>query len=77
LNRPGLALAFLEGRWEQVQTLRVDGAGDFIGQRVAVRRPALSDVEAALVRYAVEALDGVFIVNRLYDHHKGLISKRA
>jgi len=79
LNRPGLALAFIGGRWETVQTLRVEpsAAGDFITERVTVERPALSDVEAALVRYAVEALNGAFIVNRLYNHHKGLISKRT
>jgi len=60
LNRPGLALAFIGGRWETVQTLRVgpNAAGDFITERVAVRRPTLDAVEAALVRYAVEALDG-------------------
>lgn len=79
LNRPGLALAFLGGRWETIQTLRVEpnAAADFITKRMAVERPALNAVEAALVRYALAELDGAFIVNRLYDHHKGLISKRA
>lgn len=79
LNRPGLALAFLGGRWERIQTLRVgqNTAADFITDRVTVKRPTLRAVEAALVSYAVVHLDGAFIVNRLYDHHKGLISKRA
>ena len=78
LNRPGLALTFVDGRWEQVQTLRVepDTVGDFITERVTAKRPALNEVEAALVRYAVEELDGAFIVNRLYERHGGLISKR-
>ncbi|MDY6877356.1 MAG: FtsK/SpoIIIE domain-containing protein [Chloroflexota bacterium] len=79
LNRPGLALVFLGGRWETVQTLRVgqDAAADFITERVTVKRPALSEVEAALVRYAVDELEGAFITNRLYEYHRGLISKRA
>jgi len=79
LNRPGLALAFIGGRWETIQTLRVEpnAAADFIEERVAARRPALNEVEVALVSYAVQGLGGRFIVNRLYDHHKGLISKRA
>ena len=76
LNRPGLALAFLDGRWDKVQTLRVDQVDGFIEERVAVKRPALSGVETALVRYAMEALGGAFIVNRLYEQHQGLISKR-
>jgi hypothetical protein len=55
--------------------------GDFISERVAVERPSadqsiLSDVEQALVRYAVEELDGAFKVNRLYDVLGDRISKR-
>ena len=76
LNRPGLALAFLDGRWEQIQTLRVDQAAGFIENRVAVKRPALNDVEADLVRYAIEELDGRFIINRLAPAFQGDISRR-
>jgi hypothetical protein len=55
--------------------------GDFISERVAVERPSadqsiLSDVEQALVRYAVEELDGAFTIGRLYEKFKGEVSKR-
>jgi hypothetical protein len=55
--------------------------GDFISEQVAVEAPAedssvLSDVERALVRYAVEELGGAFTINRLYEQFKGEISKR-
>ncbi len=79
LSRPGLALTFVERRWETVQTLRVDEetVQVFIGEHVAVERPALSEIETALVRYAMEELGGAFIVNKLYEAHRGTISKRA
>jgi hypothetical protein len=78
LNRPGLALTFVGRRWEKVQTLRVDEetVGAFITDHVAVERPALSEIETALVRYAVEELGGAFIINQLYEAHKGQISYR-
>jgi DNA segregation ATPase FtsK/SpoIIIE-like protein len=83
LTRPGQALTFIEGAWRKVQVLRVepDAVGDFISEQVVVERPAedqsvLSDVEQALVRYAVEELDGAFKVNRLYDVLGDRISKR-
>jgi DNA segregation ATPase FtsK/SpoIIIE-like protein len=74
LTRPGQALTFIEGAWRKVQVLRVepDAVGDFISEQVTVERPAadqsiLSDVERALVRYAVEELSGAFKVGRLYE----------
>ena len=76
LNRPGLALTFVDGRWAKVQTLEAGAASDFISERVAVDRPALTDVEQALVRYAVRELDGAFKINQLYQAHKGQISQR-
>jgi hypothetical protein len=36
----------------------------------------LDGVEADLVRYAVECLDGAFIINQLYEVFKGEISRR-
>nr|HID14538.1 hypothetical protein [Anaerolineae bacterium] len=61
-----------------MQTLRVepDAVDEFVTDHVTVR-PVLSEVEAGLVRTAVKVLGGAFIINRLYEEHKGLISKRA
>jgi hypothetical protein len=77
LDRPGLALAFVGRRWQTVQTLRVDGriTRAIVGEVTAPARPALSDVEAGLVRYAVRELDGAFIINKLYAEFRGRISK--
>jgi hypothetical protein len=55
--------------------------GKFISEQVVVERPAddsavLSEIEQALVRYAVEELDGAFTINRLYERYQGDISKR-
>jgi hypothetical protein len=77
LDRPGLALAFLDGRWRTVQTLRAEPGlvRPFVAGHVAVERPALGEVEAELVVYAIEELDGAFIINTLYEAFKGQISK--
>jgi len=75
LNRPGLALTFIGGQWQQVQTLCVDL--EAVAGVAAPVRPALSEVEVALVAHALQELGGAFIVNRLYDAHRGEISKRA
>ncbi len=78
LRRKGLALSFLDGRWQRVQTPLVDVDHlPNLGGIAPPPRPALSDDEAALVRYAVEALDGAFIINRLYEARVSGISKRA
>jgi hypothetical protein len=79
LTRPGQALTFIGGRWEVVQVLRVEPGtiGEAVTSRVAVNPPVLSEVEAALVQYAVKELEGAFTINRLYEAHKGQISKRA
>ena len=78
LDRPGLALSFLGGRWRTVQTLRVDADGGDLAEGMAVPpTPALSELEAALVCYAVEDLDGAFIIGRLYDQFGEQVSKRA
>jgi DNA segregation ATPase FtsK/SpoIIIE-like protein len=73
LNRPGLALAFVDGQWQTVQTLRVASeAVQALVDDVAVPQlPTLSGVEADLVLYAVKCLDGAFIINHLYEVYKG------
>jgi hypothetical protein len=78
LNRPGLALTFTGGQWQTVQTLRVEleAAQALVGQLAAPQLPVLDDVEADLVRYAVERLDGAFIINQLYEVFSDRISKR-
>jgi len=80
LTRPGQALTFLGGEWRKVQVLRVDpdSVGVFISEQIAVERPAvLSEIERALVQTAIEDLDGAFTIGRLYEMHKGDISKYA
>ena len=79
LNRPGLAYAYLAGHWRTVQTLLVDDdAGENLAERAAVpQAPALSEIETALVGYAVEHLAGAFIIGRLYAQFAGQVSKRA
>jgi hypothetical protein len=78
LGRPGLALAFLDGEWQTMQTLWVEPetARDLVDRVAAPQLPALDDVEADLVRYAVEHLDGAFIINQLYEVFGDRISKR-
>jgi hypothetical protein len=78
LDRPGLALAFVDSKWQTVQTLRVmpEMVHTLVGRVTVPQLPALGDVEADLVRYAVDRLDGAFIVNHLYEAHRGEISKR-
>jgi hypothetical protein len=78
LDRPGLALAFVGGEWQTVQTLRVDRemVRGLVGQATACERPALGDVETDMVRYAVQNLGGAFVVNQLYEQFAGQISKR-
>lgn len=82
LDRPGLALTFVKdeqgvGRWERVQTLRVtpQAIQDLVGQS-AVPRPPLSETEADLVLYALERLEGAFVVNRLDEAFRGRVSRR-
>jgi len=77
LDRPGLALAFLDGRWQTMQTLRVDLQSSELAERTAIpATPVLEEIEWALVRYAVEKLDGCFIINRLAEQFAGKVSRR-
>jgi hypothetical protein len=79
LGRPGLALTYIDQRWREVQVLR---AGDeALTELVSVDEenelgPALSEVEVAMVRHAVEELDGAFTVGKLYDAMSERISHR-
>jgi hypothetical protein len=76
LRRPGLALTFVADRWRRVQILRGD-LGDLIDVGQQSSEPILGETEAALVRYALQELDGAFTIGRLYDAHAGEISKHA
>jgi len=77
LDRPGLALAFLDGKWQTMQTLRVDAEASGLAERVSVPpTPALEPLHAAMVRYALEDLGGAFIIGRLYEQFGAQISKR-
>ena len=82
LDRKGLALAFLDGRWQKIQTLFVDtdddsGTGAELADLVsAPQAPALEAIEVDLVTFALDDLGGCFIINRLYDQFGAQISKR-
>jgi len=80
LDREGLALTFLYGRWQKVQTLFVDtddGDGGELAERVSVPpTPALEQIERDLVEFAIHILDGCFIIGRLAEEFAGKISKR-
>ena len=68
LTRPGLALTNAGGRWRKVQCAYVpdDCIGDW-ATVTATARPALSEMERALVRYAVDHLGGAFTISKLYN----------
>jgi len=77
LDRPGLALAFLDGKWQTVQTLRVEPESSGLAESVsAPPTPALEPLYAAMVRYALDELGGAFIIGRLYEQFGAQISKR-
>ena len=77
LDRPGLALTYLRGKWVTAQTLLADDSGAELAERVsAPPPPALEQVEMALVRYALDELSGAFIIGRLYEQFGAQISKR-
>jgi DNA segregation ATPase FtsK/SpoIIIE-like protein len=78
LSRPGLALTFIKGQWERVQTLRVtQRMVQTLVERVsAPPQPVLGELAEAMVRYALEELGGAFIIGRMYERFRGQISKR-
>jgi len=67
IKRTGLALTNAGGQWRKVQTAYVpdEATGEWVS--LAPTGPVLSDVERALVRYAVEELGGAFVTDRLYN----------
>jgi energy-coupling factor transporter ATP-binding protein EcfA2 len=77
LTRPGQAITNAGGRWQRVQTVYVPD--EQLGDWLPFVQPAsiLSEQERALVRYALEELDGAFIINRLYEAGVSGVSKRA
>ena len=77
IKRTGLTLTNAGGKWRKVQAAYVPD--EAVGEWVTVTPsagPVLSDVERALVAYAVEELNGAFTVGRLYEAHVDDISKR-
>jgi hypothetical protein len=79
LDRPGLAMSYISGQWRRVQSLLFDQSvieelSDPVTEPEQTQ--ALGEVEAALVRYALEELDGAFTVGKLYEAHKDDISRR-
>jgi len=78
LGRPGLALTYIGQRWREVQVLRTgdDALAELVTEAESPEEPALTEVETALVRYAVEELDGAFTVGKLYDAMSERISHR-
>jgi hypothetical protein len=67
LARVGQCLTNAGGGWRKAQAVYVpeDALGEWLD--VADARPVLTEVEAALVRYAIKELDGAFVTDRLYE----------
>ena len=79
LPRPGLALTYIAGRWRRVQVLWMEEeiiAGLTSARAEAVSSNPLSEIEAQMVQYAEDELEGSFAVGGLYDEFKGEISKK-
>jgi hypothetical protein len=78
LDRPGLALAFLDGQWQRIQTLYAgDVAQDALGRVMPPSPHVLDELEADLVRYALDELDGAFTIGRLYEAFGDRVSKHS
>ena len=75
---PGRAMIFQDG-WQQVQTFYVprERVTQLLGSQVRAPRPTLNEDEAALVRHALQELDGNFIINKLYTALGAHISSGA
>jgi len=67
IKRRGLCLTNAGGKWRKVQAAYVpdDQVGEWV--TVAPVAPVLSDIERALVDYAIEELDGAFVTDKLYN----------
>jgi hypothetical protein len=78
LDHPGLALAFLDGAWRRIQTLRAepDVVRTLVDRASAPDPEILAPIEQDLVRFALEELEGAFLINHLYEAFKGKISRR-
>ncbi|MEA3309651.1 MAG: FtsK/SpoIIIE domain-containing protein [Chloroflexota bacterium] len=77
LSVPGRALIFQNG-WQTVQTLYVDReqVTQLLTAHVQAPRPTLNADETTLVQYALNELNGDFVIGKLYAALKGEVSKR-
>jgi hypothetical protein len=75
LDRPGLALAYIGGCWRRVQVLHAGDVGELV-EIEAQAGPVLGEIEAALVRHALEELGGAFTIGKLYEALGDRISRR-
>jgi hypothetical protein len=77
LSRIGQCLTNAGGRWRKVQAAHIpDGAlGEWVGAPNG--GAVLDDVEAALVRFALDELGGAFTISELYTAFKGEVSQYA
>lgn len=76
LDRAGLALSYLHGRWENIQTLYADPETSLIAEQLAAQEKVFSELEKAMIVTAVTELKNAFSINGLYTRYKGQISKR-
>jgi hypothetical protein len=78
LDRPGLALAFLDGQWQRIQTLYAgDVAQDALDRVMPPSPHVLDELEADPVRYALDELGGAFTIGRLYEAFGDRVSKHS
>ena len=78
LGEPGLALTYIERRWRRVRVLWLEQEiiADLAEQHAAPSPSnPVSELEARLVQYAGEELDGGFVIGRLYERFGEHISK--
>lgn len=81
LSAPGRALVRLEGRTVEVQTYWLDKArviesAPLTPHSIPAAPVTFSDEERALAQYAIEHLDGEFVVNRLFEAFRDQIPHR-
>lgn len=76
LRRVGQCLTNAGGRWRKVQAAFVPDEDLGAWVDVAPAGPVLDEIEAALVRFSLDELDGAFTINALADAFQGEVSRR-
>jgi hypothetical protein len=65
ISQPGRGILLLDGRYQVIQAYRLTPEQERQGLAIAVDLSPLNELECSLVAYAIEHLEGRFIVNKL------------